>query len=310
MQDHVASSTSDQDQSSQKPLPLLRAARVAFRLGGLIAPKMMGALAYKMVFRPNRAKLRKADAQILADAARGTIAWNGKTAVTYSWGDRGPNVVLVHGWDSCTGHLAHFVRPLRQAGYRVVALDAPAHGASRGTETDVIEYAEFLLQFQKQAGPFAGAVAHSFGGLCLAYVLNHGLTAERVVLISVPRRFDDLQYKIRALLQISDAVFDDIIRRVEARFAPHRDIWMKFSADTNARNLDVPALIIHDVDDKEVPIGESRQLADAWRGASFMTTEGLGHRRILRDDGVIGTTVNFIGKREGTEHASTSTPTA
>jgi pimeloyl-ACP methyl ester carboxylesterase len=64
-----------------------------------------------------------------------------------------------------------------------------------------------------------------------------------------------------------------------------------------------PLLLIHDPDDPDSPYAASARLAEAWRGAQFMTTRGLGrlaHYRILRHRPAINAGVEFIG-REGTD---------
>jgi hypothetical protein len=53
-------------------------------------------------------------------------------------------------------------------------------------------------------------------------------------------------------------------------------------------------LVIHDHGDPEVPFEHGARLAQAWREATLRSTEGLGHRRILRDANVIGLTVGFV----------------
>lgn len=54
---------------------------------------------------------------------------DGHRVVGESWGT-GPVVYLVHGWAGHRGQLTAFVPPLMANGYRVVAFDAPSHGAS------------------------------------------------------------------------------------------------------------------------------------------------------------------------------------
>ena len=58
--------------------------------------------------------------------------------------------------------------------------------------------------------------------------------------------------------------------------------------------LQVPALIVHDRDDREVPFHDAERLTARWPGAHFYPTEGLGHRRILKDDDVIRRAVEFV----------------
>ena len=49
--------------------------------------------------------------------------------------------------------------------------------------------------------------------------------------------------------------------------------------------------MIHDQDDREVPLPHGERLAAAWPGARLVTTTGLGHRRILRDPAVLDAVV-------------------
>jgi hypothetical protein len=43
-----------------------------------------------------------------------------------------------------------------------------------------------------------------------------------------------------------------------------------------------------------VPWKQGAAFAEHWRGARLVTTEGLGHRRILADDAVIRAAVQFV----------------
>jgi pimeloyl-ACP methyl ester carboxylesterase len=72
------------------------------------------------------------------------------------------------------------------------------------------------------------------------------------------------------------------------------DIWTRFSAQNMARNVGLPALIIHDRDDRDMPWREGEAVARAGPHARFVRTEGLGHRRLLRDPEVIDRVVRFL----------------
>jgi pimeloyl-ACP methyl ester carboxylesterase len=48
-----------------------------------------------------------------------------------------------------------------------------------------------------------------------------------------------------------------------------------------------PTMVVHDRLDKEVPYDEGAKLGTTWPSAELVTTEGLGHQRILRDPEVI-----------------------
>jgi pimeloyl-ACP methyl ester carboxylesterase len=59
-----------------------------------------------------------------------------------------------------------------------------------------------------------------------------------------------------------------------------------------------PALIFHDRGDREVPCEQGRALAEAWPGAQWVELTGLGHRRLLKDPGVVARTVEFVRGRK------------
>ena len=54
------------------------------------------------------------------------------------------------------------------------------------------------------------------------------------------------------------------------------------------------ALLIHDGGDRRVPSWLGARLAAAWPCARLHVTRGLGHHRILHDDGVIAASVDFL----------------
>lgn len=58
--------------------------------------------------------------------------------------------------------------------------------------------------------------------------------------------------------------------------------------------LTTPLLVIHDRGDAEIPWQDGRVIAQAWRGAETLMTDGLGHRRVLRDPDVVAAAVAFV----------------
>lgn len=74
--------------------------------------------------------------------------------------------------------------------------------------------------------------------------------------------------------------------------------WGDFNVPDIGRCRPVPpTLVVHDRHDKEVRWEDGAAIAGAWPGATLLTTEGLGHRRILRDAGVIDQVVRFLAQR-------------
>jgi pimeloyl-ACP methyl ester carboxylesterase len=63
-----------------------------------------------------------------------------------------------------------------------------------------------------------------------------------------------------------------------------------------AADLDLPMLLFHDPEDREVPWEHGRRIAEAWPGARLVRASGLGHNRLLRDPAVIGEAVAFVAE--------------
>jgi pimeloyl-ACP methyl ester carboxylesterase len=55
-----------------------------------------------------------------------------------------------------------------------------------------------------------------------------------------------------------------------------------------------PALVVHDLEDHEVPWAEGERYARHWPGARLLTTTGLGHHRIVDDREVIDASLRFL----------------
>jgi pimeloyl-ACP methyl ester carboxylesterase len=208
----------------------------------------------------------------------------------WSWG-RGATVLLVHGWNGRGTQLGGFVAPLVESGYRVVAFDALGHGDSPGRHQSLPEFARDIRAIADELGEIYGVVAHSLGGAATTLAMSQGLRVERAVFVSPPANPEDFLAIFAGALGISNEVRDRVQQRVEARLGMD---MVDMRADLLAQSMRTPLLVIHDRDDKEVPIEVGRSIASTWPGAELVVTEGLGHQRILGDEGVLERAVNFI----------------
>jgi pimeloyl-ACP methyl ester carboxylesterase len=86
-------------------------------------------------------------------------------------------------------------------------------------------------------------------------------------------------------------LLDKASRRLEKKIRADRELMNLKRVGTK---LGTPLLIIHDQQDHRTPIEESRVLSDTWPDARLVETQGLGHRRILRDASVIEKAVAFV----------------
>ena len=271
--------------------PALRAMRFLFASLGPLFPGLMGRWAFRLWFRTRRFQESAAGKRMVRDARSETVSVGCVSVVVHVWGEW-PAVLFLHGWSGRGSQVAAFVEPLLAAGYRVVAPDAPGHGETPGDRTNILEVAAAVQAVGERYGPLSAAITHSFGGMVLAYAMSHGLPVGRVVMISAPAHVSFLIDGFAQTLAIPGPVIEAMQKRIDQRYAG--EIWERLSTVYSVKQLASPALIVHDEDDTSVGWQQGRMIADAWPGAQFMKTGGLGHGRILRDKQVVAAALGFI----------------
>ena len=80
-------------------------------------------------------------------------------------------------------------------------------------------------------------------------------------------------------------------------------IWQRFGRTLDSftvaqivPQLKVPGLVIHDRGDQDVSFDDAEAIVQHWPQARLLATDGLGHRRILRDAEVIEAVVSFLSE--------------
>jgi pimeloyl-ACP methyl ester carboxylesterase len=275
--------------------PGLAPLRFMFGTLGYVVPGLMARVANRVWFRTRRFPLTAREREVLGRARRGTVQVGALPVAVYEWGE-GPAVAMVHGWHGSAANFAAFVDPLVAAGLRVIAIDQPAHGATPGDRTTAFEIADALNAVARQYGPFAAWVGHSFGTLCALVARSGGFAAPRAVCISPPAEMSSLLQSFAETLNLPPPVMARFTRSVEREFGA--DIWDRLSPARVVYDSTTIALIIHDRNDRAMPIEEGEALARAWPNAQFHGTRGLGHTRILSDPKVLTRVVEFLADTE------------
>lgn len=269
------------------------ALRTVFTVTELLLPGLAARLAERLWFRFPAFR----GAAGLPDGEDFTVASQGIRVRGRRWGI-GPTVYLVHGWGGQSSQLAGFVSPLLDAGFRVVTFDAPGHGLSDagpgGPGTGhAVEFGRALADVAARFGPAHAVVAHSMGAIATALALKHGwLGSTRLVFVAPMDALDRYLDLFSQHLQIGPRVR----ARLEWRILARVDYPVsEFDLSKLATEIDrPPLLIVHDRADRDVPFRASERLISAWPGAALTATDGLGHRRVLRDVGVIASIVDFL----------------
>lgn len=269
----------------------LRLLRLGFRTLGRAAPRPAAALAGRLFGSPPRHRTSEAERRALAVARPGRVEIPGGSVATWTWG-KGPAVLLAHGWGSRGARMRSFVEPLAAAGHSVVAFDAPGHGDSSGRTSSLPQFALAIGAVARAAGGIEAAVAHSMGCPSVAFAMTRGLTLRRAVFLAPAANPGAYTERFAEVLEIPPGVIEAMKRRFEKRY---RMRWEELDLARAAPGLAADLLVIHDRDDGEVPWSNGAAIAAAWPGAKLVTTEGLGHTRLVHDPGVVARAVAFLG---------------
>ena len=139
-----------------------------------------------------------------------------------------------------------------------------------------------------------GFIAHSLGAAAVASVLAQSGSGVPAVLVAPPTDPRPYLRWVARAFGAPDALLDDVQREAEV----HAGVPMaQLVADVDfARRIAAPLLVVHDAKDAEVPITNGHVYARA-PNARLLVTDGLGHRRILRDLHVVDASVDSLPNR-------------
>ncbi|MDX1512023.1 MAG: alpha/beta fold hydrolase [Nitriliruptorales bacterium] len=203
----------------------------------------------------------------------------------------GPTVLAVHGWGGSSRDMLPIAEDLAAAGHRVVVPDLPAHGASPGRMVNLFELSAALAELIQVEGPVHAVVAHSLGFptavMAIELLQDAGLPHPRnVTAIAPARRMESALERFVDRARLRPALHGELRAMLEEAFG--QDIWERLDTAPALTSLAARGVIVHDRDDREIPHEEAEQMAAAW-GVDLISTEGLGHRRILADEQVRAT---------------------
>ena len=274
-------------------LSILYAARIGFLIGGRLLPETTLLRAARIFSTPFRSSRARAASASTAGAREERLTVDGIEIATYLWGDatQQPYVLFAHGWSSHGTRIAPWIEPLQAAGYAVVAFDQAGHGKSGGHRTTLPDFACHLLAVGQHYGPAAAVLGHSLGGAAAAVALARGLAAERAILIAPAAD------PLAAMERFSRLVWLGVPfgRRLAMFFERETRVPIDdLQAHRNAPMIGRPALIVHDVEDREVPWSEGERYARLWHGARMLSTRGYGHNRIAEHPDVIADALRFL----------------
>lgn len=268
----------------------IMALRVAFNTIGPLAPNRAARVAERIFTRPPHHPLREGELEFLATGEPFLVQHLGEPLAAWRWGN-GPVILLMHGWGSRASRFRHFVPPLVAAGFSAVALDGPGHGQTGGSSASLPQFAAALAEVGRVAGPVSGYIGHSLGAAAILFAMQRRATPAPAVLLAPPADPALFWRKFVRHLRIPGPIRRRMKANLERRFSLR---WDELDARTAAAAIGQPLLVIHDEQDADVPSTDGSAIASAARDSTLVLTNGLGHRGVMRDPGIVTRSIAFL----------------
>jgi pimeloyl-ACP methyl ester carboxylesterase len=210
---------------------------------------------------------------------------------TYRWLGKGPRVLLLHGWESNTWRWRKMIYHLKENGFDIVGMDAPAHGGTKGSWRFNAELYAKLANVVCKRYPPEIVIGHSVGGMTTVFLASHFElpSIQKYVVLASSNRWLEVAGKFHKALGLNTRIIDNF----EKAFRKYFDMPQAYyNADDFAEKITRPGLIIHDKTDEINFLSEGQAIAQRWKNSTMLVTNGYGHS--LQSDEVYQAILNYI----------------
>jgi pimeloyl-ACP methyl ester carboxylesterase len=273
---------------------ILKMLRACLGITQWLAPTLAVNMAALLFRTPLPTKRSTRGVKVPAGVRVETLPFESSSVTLYHYPapDDAPQVLMTHGWAGYGLQLAKVAEALGAAGWAVVLIDQPGHGRSSGWTGNLQQFSRALRFVGSRLGRLEAMVGHSMGAAAATHAIAHGLSVKKLALISAPVSLTEETRNMANALGLSDRVLAETISYIEAR---ERVPFETVEATYLAPRIDAPTLVVHDLDDTTVPHAAAQTLVACLHDPQLVTTSGLGHRRLLKDPGVVGMLAKFFG---------------
>ncbi len=267
--------------------------RARLNLLAVVSKKKAAEKAFKIFCTPFYRSKKKAP-PVFDSASPISIHVKGITVRGFKWNSGGiKRVLILHGFESSCKNFEPYIYKLIQKNYEVIAIDAPAHGVSDGKEITLPLYIETITAVRYYVGVIDGYMAHSFGGLALAHFVETIPNRDiKLVFIAPATETKTAIDSFFRFLQLNEDVRIEFEKLIKEKSGVPSSF---FSIPRALQNIQTDVLWVHDKDDDVTPLKDVKPVMEKnYPNVSFIITEGLGHKKIYRDNKVINAVVDFL----------------
>ncbi|MEO8772785.1 MAG: alpha/beta hydrolase [Gelidibacter sp.] len=225
--------------------------------------------------KPRAGKISEEQSDFLHTAYQEELNYENHHIMTYRWLGIKQTILLTHGWESNSARWKKLIIALKEKGFNVVALDAPAHGRSGSSVFNAILYAEFINVVAKRFSPDI-IIGHSVGGMASAYFQHkyQFTQLKKIILLGSPSEFQDVFKRYTDMLGYNQRMVSQLRHTILDRYGSPADT---FSTAKFLTNITSEGLIIHDEDDRIIPYNDALLIKNSFKNSRLITTKGLGH---------------------------------
>jgi len=214
-----------------------------------------------------------------------------KKVMVYRYGFSKKKILIVHGWAGRGTQLYQLADKILENKMMVVSFDGPAHGLSSGKTTLITDFIETIHQINKEYGPFDAAIGHSFGAMSLLNAVAKGLDIKKLVLIGADNSIRQITQQFVEKIELKPIIAKKLEKLFYEKYNVNIEEYSSFNA---AQNVNIPTLVIHDSEDKFVPVSSAITIRQNLKNGELLMTNGLGHHKIFKDNIVIQRIIDFI----------------
>lgn len=260
----------------------------------LIIPWLIKKIILKQFFVPVRYTPNKKEQEILSQGTNFKIFVDQQRIQCWKWGS-GPAVIFSHGWNGSGIQFQSFIKHLTDSGYSAILFDGPGHGLSDGEISSYFQMTNTIRALMRYCTSnetgLCGIVGHSFGAAAIVNAINKENEQIPIVLIAPALYLKQILEKTFQKYGIPLYIFRSVIRDFEVKYGYSLVSDNPVDLLTNHQ---IPALIIHDEEDKVIPCQISKRFSTKSKLIKLLITRGLGHLRILKDRGVIESVIGYL----------------
>lgn len=201
-------------------------------------------------------------------------------------------IIFAHGWGGSMQNYKYFFQPALDRNLSIIGYDAPAHGASTGKRTHILEFKDTVKYCLNEVKDYEQiiVVGHSLGAAAatLAIMESPEIKVEHLFSLAAPsdlrKIFDDYITLMNVSAQDASKIDSFVKNKIKLDFSA--DNWRKKSIPDHLANL----TLIHGKNDDVITTDAILSLAKEWRldlERDVRLLDEVGHYNILKSPAAI-----------------------